>query len=752
MVNYFDDNHFYTEAEKSGEEYLVGCTDRAISDLVKEKRYLKKAYNYYQGFRDLDQFRHIEENYGIGNPTSVEFIPLIRRHVDALVGEHLQNKIKPNITCKDNVTLSKIERQKQLAIYNAEIQTLKGQLADNIFHLLQTEEEKAAKKPPVDVATEKELSKLKESVGKNFISEFEKAAQYVLTHLIQSKSVDLHNKLKALFLDILIAGQCYYKVKILRLGDTPKIEILSPFDVFSDKIPDINSSYVKHSPRIVVRKWKYKDQILNEYGQYFNDENIKELHDLTTDGYEAETFYIRNNNSGGILENIGVGVNDDYDSDNQDGYYRSRENLIAVYEVEWLTTNPIVINGETIYRMDRYKSTRIGEDIYIDMGPDDSVIRSVENPYECSNSINGVYYTNRNGKPYSLVLATANLQDKYDVLHFYRDILIANSGVKGDWIDTANLPTFLGNTPQERLLKFKAYKKQGLALINTAQEGRGANHNTIFGGFDDTLPGQAVQSIQFAIQQTEETCSAVTGVFRERLGNIEQKDAVTNVQVGIETSAVITKQYYQMMDSITTELLIDALNACKESYKEGKIGSIILGDKMQEIFKIQPENFSFTDYDVHIGDSGDIIRDMQKIEAITMELIKSGQADVEVVLEGVTSESLTEMKQSVLTAFNKKKEEMSQMSQMQQQLQQMEEQLKAASQQAQKLQQENEMLKKRNVDIEVRKIEYDHEVRKEANLNTKVFNDGKLEIEREKIEIEKLQLTDENPLNDEVKY
>ena len=90
---YYVTHHIYSEKEKDGEEYLVNCIDKAIAELVHEKEHLVMAYNYYNGTRDAEQFRFLEENYGIGNPTAVEFIPLIRRHVDALIGEHLQNKL-----------------------------------------------------------------------------------------------------------------------------------------------------------------------------------------------------------------------------------------------------------------------------------------------------------------------------------------------------------------------------------------------------------------------------------------------------------------------------------------------------------------------------------------------------------------------------------------------------------------------------------------------------------------------------------
>lgn len=85
------------------------------------------------------------------------------------------------------------------------------------------------------------------------------------------------------------------------------------------------------------------------------------------------------------------------------------------------------------------------------------------------------------------------------MLHFYRDNLIANSGSVGDFINLPTLPTILGSNLAERLMKWKAYKKQGLGLIDTSQEGQlntgQAPINTMFNGFDDTVKADAIQAI-----------------------------------------------------------------------------------------------------------------------------------------------------------------------------------------------------------------------------------------------------------------
>ena len=40
--------------KEGSDEYLVEMADYVIGDLVKEKEWLFKAYNYYNGIRDAD--------------------------------------------------------------------------------------------------------------------------------------------------------------------------------------------------------------------------------------------------------------------------------------------------------------------------------------------------------------------------------------------------------------------------------------------------------------------------------------------------------------------------------------------------------------------------------------------------------------------------------------------------------------------------------------------------------------------------
>lgn len=316
-------------------------------------------------------------------------------------------------------------------------------------------------------------------------------------------------------------------------------------------------------------------------------------------------------------------------------------------------------------------------------------------------------------------------------------------------MDIAHLPKFLGVDVAERLMKWKAYKKSGLALFDSSQEGD--LMNTTFGGFDDTIKLDTIQALDLALTRIEETCSTITGVFREKLGGIEQRDAVSNIQVGVTQSSYITKQYYQLMDLMTREILIDLLNIAKIVYKNGISGTIILGKRLNKIFTALPEHYSFTDFDVHITDTSEIKREQEIISQLTAELTKGGAVDPEIIVQLATASGLTEMKKDVLNAIHKKKQEEGQMQQMDQQLQQMDQQLKKASQQAQKLESEVKRLNEMKLQLENEKLDFEKELEWFKAKDDSAYKESSLELEKKRVKLEGLQLLDDNKNNDEIK-
>ena len=716
---------------------LIDKTNEAISELVYDKHQLQKAYNYYNGKRDPEQYRYLEENFGIGSPTSVEFTPLLKKHVDALVGEYLGTPILPKISCKDSDTISNITREKQLEITKGIVKFLKDHLNNSLLQFVDG-------KDITDKQVKTQLDKIIQDIDQSFISQYEIAAQDILQYIMQSRETDLLTKLRQLLTDLLITGYTFFRVKASASGQNIEIEVLNPLNTFIDRNPD--SPYVRNSYRAVVRQWMTKSQILARYGREISKDDLKQLKEDWFDS-DSTAIYRRSYSTSCTV------IDEDTNSDNIPGYPESegstrRFQLIPVYEVEWIETDDDFV-------MQRYSTVRIGEEIYILRGIDKKAIRSKDNPNFCGLTINGVYFLNRSQQPYSLILKCAHLQDRYDLLQYYRDNLIANSGTSGVIMDMSLLPTNLGVKWPERVQKWLAYKKAGIQWVDTTQEGRNDNGNaplnTIFNGFDDTLKAQAVQAIEMAIQSVEQTTSSITGVFRERLNGIEQKDAVTNIKQGVTNSFIVTKHYFQQMDLITCEILLGSLNQAKITFKKGLKGTLILGDKYQQIFTALPEHFTVTDYDIHVISSTDVMEDLQTLKQIIPEFVKSGQLAPDIIFEALTAKSLTDLKYKVKKALQVQKEENNQLQQLQQKLEE-------TSQQAQQLQQELksaqakiQSLDESRLKLEQSKIQLEYQVGWYKAQTERTFKYRQMDIEEKRTQLEVQQLSDGNPYNDTIK-
>lgn len=732
---------------KKTDAEIIDRVDKIIAELVVEKERAVSAYNYYNGVMDEKQFAYLEENYGIGSPTSVKFIPMIKKHIDALVGEYISFPLIPTISCKDEKTISKIDREKKIKITQGVIDEFKNKLVTNLTQFIMG-------KGGVDENIQNFLKATEESLKEDFVSDYEIAAQDVLTYLTQSEVIDLKNKLIELCLEFLITGECYFRVVPTPSETDVEIEIISTLNAF----PDINISkpVVKKSHRSVVRKWYSLPDLLLTYGEFLTQDQIENL-------TEKWGEYALNRKGGHLWVERSLpyqtgypsryGINADrkvvgtpYDGLTFDRHHYN--NFIPVYEVEWLETFK---QKDGKYKVERYSQVRIGAEIYIITNePDENVYRSVSDSLNASISLNGIYFVNKQSAPFSLVLACADLQDDYNILWFYRDTIISRSGTSGERLDLAKLPKALGSDLTERLLKWNAYYRNGIALYDSSQEGEVGN-NTILGTYDNTLKLQSIQAITAALESIEQTCSSITGVFRERLNGIQQYDAVRNVQVGVKNSYTVTKHYFQKMDMITKEMLIDALNVAKVVFKKGITGTLVLGDERQKIFTAKPEYFTITDHDIHILSATEASEELEKAQVMASELIKSGAIDADILVDTLNTKSVTDFKDKLKKALKTKERYDQQFAELSKQLEQAQNTVKEYEKQLKEAQTKLQKMSDAEMQLKQAELEFKKEVEWFKAKTEREYYKDKTEIDREKIKIEIGQLFDGNPYNDKVK-
>lgn len=263
-----------------------------------------------------------------------------------------------------------------------------------------------------------------------------------------------------------------------------------------------------------------------------------------------------------------------------------------------------------------------------------------------------------------------------------------------------------------------------------------------------------MQAFDLVLQSIEEQASSITGVFAEKLGGIQQRDAVSNVKVGIRQSTLLTKQYFSAMDLLYKEINYDLLNLAKIVYKNGISGTLINGTKLNQIFTALPEYYTMTDFDIHIQDSTETFQAKESLRASSVELIKSGQADPSMIVNIITARNVTELRNYIDDAVKARKEENNIIAQLQQQLEQLKQQAQEYSKAVNQLQTENQRLQKEVEKNSAEKVEIEKKrvaIEEQEMRNSKSYNDRIAKTKERQVDIEFLQLGDTNPYNDKVK-
>ena len=725
-----------SESDKSKFEYLKKGVDYYITSLVNEKPRIRTARNLYDGVRDKAEFKYLEETFGIETPIAVKMTPLIKTRIDALLGLLLDETFTFKVTVNDATTLTKIEKQRLAIKAKKILQGYDKQVADNAKRVEEGGEAKG------DVVTDKYLEGVSKLINEDFISNFEIAAQSLIQFFNQDRTIEFKQKIKQYFLDLLLTGEGYYRTYITKLGADPVFEICKPENIFFSKNTSHQFMSSGHKPNVfavVHRTFMKRTEILSRWGHKMNDTAKSQVFGDYSEGNQRITDPRQLDY---IYREEGEGKNDIHNQ-----HTNSDLDTLPVYFVEWLANNEIKLEDnirddqettESIksskyynkeygknpgsgapnkkgYRLDRYEGVRIGDDLYIDMGKSKFIPRSLGDPASTVLSINGCAYNDRNGTPYSTALALKGVQDSYDVVTFFRDNLIASSGVGGSRINLAAIPKVLGQDYMERLLKFMAFRKQGVELYDPTEEG--ANLFSGYGDYKGTLDGGFIQDLNLVLESLERQADVTSGINRHMYQAAEVRDAVKNVRIGQQQVSLLTKDLFELVNTTKMNALGDLINRSKVTYKKGKRGSYIVGEK-QIMFDVQPENFAYSDFNIHVSNGVEEAEKIQKVIDMIPELVGMGALGPDVLVKIAMSSSPTAIVKYVDEGMKSSKKEKDELGQLGQQVEQLTGQIKEYESAMAEHEKQVKALTDASDRIKIKEIEIlEHKVKEKAKID-----------------------------------
>lgn len=675
-VNHFKDIDSFNLEEKKDVDYLTNRVNNIIHRLYYDKKEMRKSFNYFADIRDNSRYAWLIENYGFENPHELKFTSLIRPRINALVGVQGQHPVEYKITCVTDHAVKLMEEEQKIEILNKVFNTINDLNAKHslyLDHLRNPEDLEAGEEGQFNNRVLEDMMKeIRTNYGQNFVSSIERLSQKVLDYLVKTQNLKL--KFLKLFKYLLIAGEAYYEVYFDELGQDPKIKILNPLNFYHSKDPDTDE--VKDCPEAFYVERLSRSSIIQRWGDQMTEE---EANRILNELWKVSSGYSNYNPEleaalavdGDVSPNSIESVYNSYSADGFTGggktsahtqrELQNEDNYLDVFHVQWIENNEIESTKTYIdddgqhkikkvkrYIQDLYKGIRIGgeDGVFVSLGRVDSCIRSVENPYKTSLLFNGMAYSELNSRPHSMVLSLVDIQDRYDILVYQEENLMAHFHPGGVNIDVPSLPTFLGSDPYERIFKTLGLMKWGVKLTDSSQDNVGQGGQFGVGEYGANIDGGALTAIEAMKQGWDNKASEVTGINRQMLGQFEERDGMGVSRQAIAQSSLQTKEWFMILDKLIESALTDMLNLARITYKTGKTGYYLLGEE-RRLFSIN-EGFKISDYRVFVEEGMRQMQGLMEVKQMAQALAQTGAISMEDVLDIIQAKSITEASFSIL--------------------------------------------------------------------------------------------------------
>ena len=659
---------YLSEKKKLSKRYFEDQCEYYISTLVIEKFAISTARNYYAGKRNVADFEYLEDLYGMQNPIDLGFINIIKPRINALIGLNMMSEPDFRVAYVDQKTIKAVVEEKK--------EKIKQEIS---IHAQKVSEDLSKRSGPtaqpnfrrMTIADKKFFEEISKKYGDDYITAYQTGAQSIINMLQTDSEVDFANIKKEVAKDYFVTGEAYTRSKYRGEGKDPMLEHFPPEDVFSNK--PIGDRTFKNTDVVVTRKRLSPHGILKELGDKISRKEAEELFNT----FGTLGSYYTNLYGGGkdanLEEELSAGeymdaeqakaLNTGYSNDyNQFGY-----ELHYLYHVEWLaSTRMTKSNGEYVYREDRYECYRVGGDIYLGWRRCDEAPRRKDTPWKTTLSYTGVINTDPKGHIISMVNDMRELQDLYDILVFFRNNTIANSGVSGSRVNVAAIPKALGTKFMNRLTKWLTLRKQGVELVDPTEDGASLFQH--YGNFDASINANSLGAIGNVLESLLAQADIESGVPRQLLGVIEERDAVENVRVGINQVSVLSLEMFRDVDRSLARVLQRAIDDFKYAYKKKPKEGVYRHGASIIPYATDKNKFSAADYKVSVISSGIENAKLMKIQQLAKEFVAAGVIDPAVVVKMINSKSVKEMEAMLEAAASAKKEEAGGMQQLQGQL------------------------------------------------------------------------------------
>lgn len=708
-------------------------------------------------------------------PDNIQHYPIISPRIDVLVGEEANRRFSWRLNVINPTAINSMQESKKKLIREKLNELIQGNFTE--------------------AEVEQELEKFNQYLNFEWKDIREKHGNILLKHYI--KELNVHYKFSEGLRDALITGEEGYLCDIIN-GDV-YFEKLNPLKTYvlqhgySNRYEDAAVIVIDDywSPgRVVDTYYQHLTEKDNEYilnsgysvveggrdldGDLFKEDiddrdgiELKRQSSLFIDDYldvlelSHEGFVHRSNyfDTAGNIRVLRVFWRS-YKLIKKVKYYDSEtgKELIKYRNENYKPDKNLGEEAENLWISEWWQGVKLGKEVYIQMNPRPVQYSKLNNPGYNSPGITGRVYNTNDQKAVSLL-------DKAKVFNYlfnggFHRITEAWSKYFGPIleIDKAKMPE---NWDITKTLYFA--KKAGILLVDSFKEGKkgsstgklaGAVGNTSGKVYNADIANYIQQNInimEYALAKMDE----ITGVPKQRLGNVEKRETVGGVDTAIRQGNYVTETIFKTHELVKKEALNLLFETIKIAVKDNKIKLSNIGDDLtNQIVEIDGDNIKETEYGLIVENNEDNIKLEQNLNQLAHAALQNQMLSFSTIMKIYTSPSLIEIQRLIEKDerdFNQRQQEAAQA---QQEAESQKEQLKTDleykklelekySIDTQNKLKELELLMKDKDDvnpIEYEKLKLDYKKHLETLEQNMIKLDQDMQKHRDKLEIENKKL------------
>ncbi len=592
-------------------------------------------------------------------PRDIQHYSIINNPLNVLIGEESRRRHDYIVKVCNDDAVSSIEQQK--------VNEAQQRIIDVITNEGLSEEE-----------AKSEIENVQQYFNYRWQDLREKRANWLLKHYMKELFFDF--KMNQGFKDVLIASEEIYQFDIR--SNEPIMEVLNPRKVYT--LRSGYSSKIEDSDIIILDDYWSPSKIIDVYYNDLKDSDVEYIESIsnanliqtdemgnieernaflyspliTEDNLEnsVDTFVWMGNNFAGLpnssyVDNMGnvrvlriywkskrkVKKVKSYDPQTGEELYSFRDETYKI--------NPFLgEESEDLWINEIWEGTKIGKEVYVNMRPRPIQYLRMNNVSECHAGIIGQVYNTNQAKPVSLLDRMKPYQYMFDAVKDRLNKTIAKNYGKILELDKARMPA---GWDYQKWLYF--VEQDNISVVDSFKEGtKGVATGKLAGNFNtsgrplDLEVGNSIQLYINLLEYLKNEMYEISGVSKQRQGQIENRETVGGIERAVSQSSHITEELFTIHDNVRKRCLMALLETAKIALKgRNKKIQYLTDDRVMAMLDVDGDEFSEMDYDIIVdNDMGDLEL-KQKLESLAQAGIQNQMISFSTVMKIFTDPSLT---------------------------------------------------------------------------------------------------------------